>query len=362
MSLSPRQSLWQQLKESPFIIRLLHWEYWPMTVTNIPVVLCWLYYALRARSLFFFSTANPVIETGGVFGESKINILKRIPEAYLPITVFVAAGTSFQQLKQEMQAAGLHYPIIAKPNVGERGFLVTRIEKEEELIAYLNQHAIDFLVQEFVAWPLELSVMHYRMPADEHGEVTSICIKETLKVQGDGQSTVEELMANKARAKLQLPRFRMAFPALLQQIPNKGEWLELEPIGNHSRGTMFLNGNAHISGELHALFNSISQRMEGIYYGRFDMKCKDMESLKAGKGFKILEFNGIASEPAHIYDPTYPLLQKYKDIFWHWNKIYQISQQQMARGIKAMTLKEAIQALRDYFGYMRMVRQTQKEG
>ena len=93
--------------------------------------------------------------------------------------------------------------------------------------------------------------------------------------------------------------------------------------------------------------------MEGIHYGRFDLKCKSIELLKAGKGFKILEFNGIASEPAHIYDPEYSTLQGYKDFFNHWKIIYQISKMQRAKGIESMKLQEAYESVVTYFKYMR---------
>ncbi len=52
-----------------------------MYIANIPTYFYWIYYAICARSLFFFSAANPAIETGGLFGESKEAIFDQIPEA-----------------------------------------------------------------------------------------------------------------------------------------------------------------------------------------------------------------------------------------------------------------------------------------
>ena len=71
------------------------------------------------------------------------------------------------------------------------------------------------------------------------------------------------------------------------------------------------------------------------------------------KDFKILEFNGIASEPAHIYDPEYPILQAYKDLYKHWKIIYEIGKVQRAKGIKSMNLHEAFESVINYFNYMR---------
>jgi len=351
-------SIWQRIRNSSLFIKMGSWEYWPIYIVNIPVVFIWLFYAIRSRSLFFFSTVNPVIETGGVFGESKINILNRIPKDYLPVTIFIKAETSEEIVLQKLKTSNLTYPIIAKPNVGERGLLVAKIENESELLQYTQSNKVDFLIQEFISLALEVSILHYRFPDQQKGKVTSICIKDTLKVTGDGVSNIESLMEKYPRAKLQLERFQSEFSELLKQVPKKGELVELEPIGNHCRGTTFLNGNEHIDENLDRIFDAISLQMEGIYYGRFDMKCSSIDAIKKGEKFKVLEFNGIASEPAHIYDPSYPVWKAYKDIYQHWKIIYQIGKQQRAKGIDSMKLKEVVDSLRTYFSYLKMIKQN----
>ena len=94
------------------------------------------------------------------------------------------------------------YPLIAKPDIGERGFLVEKLTSEKDLLAYLAQTKVNFLIQEFINLPLEISVLYYRMPSASKGHITSFCIKETLKVQGDGASTIEQLMLAYPRAVL----------------------------------------------------------------------------------------------------------------------------------------------------------------
>jgi len=328
------------LRKHPFFIKLLSWEYWPTSIVHAPTMLMWLWFAFKSKALFFFTRANPVIETGGVMGESKINILNRIPAFYLPKTIFVEQGTIGKEaILKELKEQQITYPLIVKPDIGERGFLVEKIESEVALLAYHKQMPVPYLIQEFVSYPIEISVLYYRLPSANSGHITSFCIKETLKVTGDGTSTIESLMAAYPRAILQLPRFQKQFPSLLATIPSKGEIVELEPIGNHSRGTTFLNGNHHIDKQLVAVFDTVGFQMDNIYYGRFDMKCASIEQLKQGKDFKILEFNGIASEPAHIYQPGYSMFQAYKDLWQHWKIIYQISQEQAQKGVPAMSWK-----------------------
>ncbi len=345
---------WNRFKKATFFVKLTNWEYWPSYIANLPVIGFWLFFAIRSRALFFFSAVNPVIETGGVLGESKINILNRIPKSVLPKTIFVKKENAKPDwIADQLQVYEIDFPIIAKPDIGERGFLVEKIETKNALASYLKQINTSFIIQEFVDFPEELSVMYHRMPNTNNGKITSVCVKKTLKIRGDGVSTIEELMQEYPRARFQLKRFLEKKVDFLGRIPGNDEIIELEPIGNHCRGTTFLNGNHHIDHQLVAVFDEIGLEMDDIYYGRFDLKCRSIASLKGGKDFKILEFNGIASEPAHVYDPEYSTLQVYKDIYAHWKIIYEISKVQRAKGIESMNLKEAFDSYVTYSKYMR---------
>ncbi|MCU0346372.1 MAG: D-alanine--D-alanine ligase [Saprospiraceae bacterium] len=333
-------------------IKWSNWEYWPIWAANLPLVLLVAWYALRAKRLFFFSAVNPAIETGGMWGESKFNILRRIPSSHVPATIFVKKGTDFQAVIRRMREVGLdEWPVIAKPDVGERGFLVTKIKDEDELRRYLTNNPLDFLVQAFVELPLELAVMCYRMPDSARTTVSSICVKETLKVTGDGSATIRQLMECSERASLQLQRFELENPTLLQEVPAAGQVMELEPIGNHCRGTMFLNGNQHIDAQLTQAFEQVLSQMDDIHYGRFDLKCESIEHLRSTGAFKVMEFNGIGAEPAHIYDPAYPFTDKYRDIFSHWKQIFKIYKIQNTNGVQPMTLKEGIERFKIYNEY-----------
>ena len=59
-----------------------------------------------------------------------------------------------------------------------------------------------------------------------------------------------------------------------------------------------------------------------------------------GKNIKILEINGVGSDPAHIYDPTTPFLEIWAAYFRLWKKIYDISTAQHRLGIPYMSLKQ----------------------
>ncbi|MBK7406874.1 MAG: hypothetical protein IPL49_12820 [Saprospirales bacterium] len=345
----------RRIQSSPLYLKLFVWEYWPMGLSIVPTVLFWLWFALRARRLFFFSAVNPAIETGGMMGESKIDIMRYLPEAHLPKTVFVPKDTPWEKIYAQMQEKGMSYPLIAKPNVGERGFQVLKVEREEMLREYHTQNQLDFLVQDFVGLPLEVSILYHRFPGQDKGAITSICLKEFLHVRGDGLSSIRDLMEQDPRANLQVGRFELEKPKVLNQVPAPGEDVLLEPIGNHCRGTKFLSGNHLIDPQLNAVFDRISQDMDGIHYGRFDMKVSSIEDLRKGNGFKILEYNGVSSDPAHIYDPAIPIWKKYRDIYRHWEIMFRIYRVQRRAGVRAMGYGEAWRAWKMYWAYKKSV-------
>ena len=177
-----------------FLIRLCHWEYWPMYVFNIPVRFIWLWNAIRCRDLFFFAATNPAIPTGGFFGESKSDILKMVPDAYKPKTVLWKGPIAQHDVEKLFTESGLQFPVIAKPEVGERGWLISRINNVQELKQHVRTHTVDMILQPFILSPIEVSIMVYRLPDGSKSDVTSICQKEFLHVIGDGLSTIEELI------------------------------------------------------------------------------------------------------------------------------------------------------------------------
>lgn len=306
--------------------RWFYFEYWPVWLFYLPAVPYWLLLSLRSKTLLYFTAVNPGIEHGGFFGESKAAILKKIPQEYKAKTFFFEFGTDIRAVFTVLATAQLDWPLVCKPDNGERGYQVAVVHRPAELQKQIDSIAGNFIVQEFIAHPLEFGIFYHRFPNGRSG-ITSIVQKEFLSVRGDGNKTVKMLMAENLRSLLQIERFEREKPELLLEIPARGEQYLLEHIGNHSKGTKFLNANHLANPALVAVFDRISIAMQGIHFGRFDLKVSNLEDLYLGKNIRILEFNGATSEVAHIYQPGYALLQAYKDVFYHMRLLQQISMQ-----------------------------------
>jgi hypothetical protein len=337
-----------QFNQSTFWVKLTNWEFWPFWIVYFFVMLyhCWL--SLRAGSFFFFSTSNPGIELGGMLGESKSGILHKIPNDFRANFVLIKAGTGYIDALDLMNKSGLIFPIIAKPDVGERGQGVKKINSLEELIYYHFNTRADYIIQEFVDFEIELGVFYYRYPDTDLGTVSSVVMKDFLKVVGDGRSTLVQLIVDYPRARFVKESLFKAFKSQLENVLPNGKQFLLEGIGNHCRGTTFLNANDIITEKMVDVFDKISKQIDGFYYGRYDLRCKSIEDLYEGKNIKIVELNGCGAEPAHIYHPGFSFWKGQKVLLQHHKTMFEISLQNHKKGLPFASWAEIMESNRAY--------------
>ncbi len=338
-----------------FYIKALSWEYWPMWLVYFPASIYFIYLSVKARSFFFFSAANPSIETGGMFFESKWRIFQLMPREYFPATILVETTDNQGSIIKKMDAAGIVFPVIAKPDRGERGWCVKKIASPDELECYKKNTPIPFLIQSYCNYPLELSVFYYRNPASEKGMLTSVTFKKLLSVTGDGISTIDELIRRYDRAFLQYHRLKANGQIDFNKILGKGDHEVLVPYGNHVLGAMFQDYTHIIDDSLTNTFNNISKQIDGFYFGRYDLRCTSIEDMKAGKNIAILELNGAGAEPAHIYSPGFSFLKAQLVIVKHYNMMYRAAMENHKKGVPFMTFKSFIQTRKQEKRYKQRV-------
>ena len=331
--------MWRRVARSNFMIKLRSWEYWPFGILQGPALLYWLLLAVRARSLFYFSASNPGILSGGMMGESKSDVLKLVPEGVKPKTFLVKLPATARSIVEQMSLHQLSFPVIFKPDLGERGWMVRRIENESDIESYLKEIRIDFIVQDLVDLPLEFGVFFVHYPDKQQGRVTSITMKRFLSVIGDGTSTLRELILSLDRAKLQWELLSVKYKTELDVVVPKGESRELVSIGNHCLGTTFLNANHLITPKLNDSFNRISRQIKGFHFGRFDLRCASFEDLENGN-VQIVELNGCGAEPAHIYHPGASFWRGMATLFRHVHNMYRISVINHSMGVPYISFQE----------------------
>jgi pimeloyl-ACP methyl ester carboxylesterase/membrane protein DedA with SNARE-associated domain len=314
--------------------RLTRWEFWPLWAFYPPVVLYILWLGLKHRSFSLFTVANPGIPAGGFVGESKSEILRRLPGEFVARFEVVTAPPA-------------SYPVVLKPDVGQRGLGVAVVHNRQEAEAYFRVRRGATIAQEYVAGH-EFGVFYYRYPHEARGHIFSITEKRFPSVTGDGASTLEELILRDERAVCMAQFFLRKHAGALDTVPGKGEVVPLTELGTHCRGSVFLDGMWANSPELEAVIDEISRGFDGFYVGRYDIRTGSVEDFRRGRSFKILELNGVTSEATHIYQPGASLRAGYRALMRQWRITFEIAAQNRAKGIAPVSVRELLGVLSGY--------------
>lgn len=334
------------------ISRLWRWEFWPMWVFYIPLMpwIAWL--SLRHRGFTTITAANPGIRPhGGIVGESKSAILARLPAEWIVSGAFLepAPENRIAALQRLMAERSWNFPLVLKPDAGQRGAGVRLVRDVNAAIDYLRSHPEPILVQVYHPGPHEAGVFYYRMPGTEHGRIFSITDKVFPVLVGDGRSTIEELIWNHPRFRMQARTFLARLGPRAAEILRAGGEFRLTMAGNHCQGTLFRDGSQLITPALERAIDEIARQLDGFYFGRFDIRYADTEAFKAGREFSIVELNGVTSESTNIYDPSWSLLQAYRVLFQQWLLLFAIGAANRTRGIRVSSLWEVIADARRFY-------------
>jgi membrane protein DedA with SNARE-associated domain len=330
--------------------RLTHWEFWPPYIFYPPVVCYIVWLALKHRNLTIFTAANPAILGGGFIGESKIEILRSLAHAgeFVARAELLDAAletkSRIAQAKSFMTKHGFSFPVVLKPDQGQRGAGVAVVRTEAELAGYLRQAANDTIIQEY-APGVEFGVFYYRLPDEAHGHIFSITEKRMPVLIGNGTSTLEQLILKDERAVCMADFYLNQQRARLAEVPGRGARVQLVELGTHCRGAIFLDGAWVKTAALKAAFDRISQGFAGFYFGRYDVRTPSLDDFRQGRNFKIVELNGVTSEATHIYDPRNSLLAAYKILFEQWRLAFEIGARNCGHGLQPATISTLVKLM-----------------
>lgn len=333
--------------------RVTRWEFWPQWAFYPPVVAYILRLAVRYRSLTVWTAANPAIPGGGFVGESKAGILEGLRHApdrvarWRLLPAGETPGDRMERVRAFLAEHGLAYPVVLKPDVGERGSGVAIVADEAGARRYLEAARGAVLVQEYVPG-VEFGVFYYRMPGDATGRVFAITEKRFPGVVGDGRRTLEQLILADDRAVCMAPFFLALHAARLDDVPAAGTEVALVRLGTHSRGAAFFDGEWVRTPALEAAIDQLSRGYEGFWFGRYDLRAPSVEAIKAGTGFKVIELNGSGAEATNIYDPANRLGQAHRVLRSQWAIAFEIGARNVAAGARATTLRELVGLLRSH--------------
>lgn len=342
--------------------KLWKWERWDYRLKYIPLYPAWLWYCFRAKSFWFFSASNPTLTFGGFEGEGKKEMYDQLPPSSYPKSNYISCSMSFTEAEKAVAANNFTYPFVVKPNVGMMGYLFRKIEDRNMFRHYHEKVPIDYIVQEFIEYPIEVSVFYWRLPDQQKGNITGFVKKEMLEVQGDGKTALGELMQQLiGRPGFKIEEWKAKHEKRLHEIIPDGEVVPLSLVANLSRGGKLISLEKDKDEKLLKIFDDLSHYTKHFYYGRYDIKCASIRDLKEGKNFSILEFNGSGAEPHHVYGAGNSLLQAHKIFLQHWNVLYKISKYNHDKGLPYWDFIKGLRFLRSAKKHFKMLKQLDTE-
>jgi hypothetical protein len=287
--------------------------------------------------------------------ESKKAIYNLIPQKYYPKTELILEGSTTVEILKIINNSGIQYPFIAKPDIGLRGSAVKKINTEIDLEKYRNNANFNFIIQDLIPYENEIGIFYVRYPHEKTGRITGIVSKEFLIVTGNGTSTIEELLKENPRYQMQLMVLKQEYGKQLLDILPEGEKRNLVPYGNHARGAKFIDGSHWITPKLTKVINEMCLQIDGFYFGRLDIMYSNLEDFEQGKNFAVVELNGAASEPTHIYDPKHSLWFAWRELARHITYMYEISVENHKKGIPYLTFSEGIEQHKLHFAQSKKI-------
>ncbi len=323
----------------------------PPMLFYFPLILSWIGFGLRHRSFTLPTAANPNIFAGGMWGESKSDYLTDIGDderRYVADFVILKRGRGAASVSRNLdesiaalEARGIEFPLIAKPDIGWHGHGVRRIADREALRRYIADfpEETNIILQRFVPYAGEAAVLYARLPGESTGRILSLTFRYFPHVVGNGVQSVRDLIRNDARArwkaKLHLggdATHEGLGDAELSRIPQTGEVVQIALIGNQRAGALYRDGRRYITGALERQIDAIACSMTEFHYGRFDMRFDSVEALSRGENFSIVEVNGIGGEAIDVWDPRLPVGEVYRRLVDQQRLLFLIGQRNRERG------------------------------
>jgi pimeloyl-ACP methyl ester carboxylesterase/membrane protein DedA with SNARE-associated domain len=331
--------------------RCVRWEYWSGWLFYPPVALYVLWLGIKHRHLALFTAVNPGMSSGSGFtGESKVDILDKLRGAGEAVAAWTAleadasVAEKEERLRAFMEREGLEFPVVLKPDIGERGSGVAIVRDWESARAYLKKCPDTVIAQRYVSGN-EYGVFYVRYPWEEKGRIFGITDKRFTAVTGDGKTPLEELILADDRAVCMRAFFEQKHSDHLSDVVPAGERYVLAELGTHCRGALFLDGSDLASEPLRAWMQQVSDAFEGFYFGRYDVRAPSEEDLRAGRDLAVIELNGVSSEATWIYDPKHSVLFAWRTLFEQWRIAFEIAAWNREHGEQPMSHRATVRAI-----------------
>ncbi|NND01120.1 MAG: hypothetical protein HKN85_13145 [Gammaproteobacteria bacterium] len=320
------------------------YEFWNPRTFELPyyIYLGWQCLTKRVpvRSL---AKANYALDHGEIGIGSKLQTQRSFDQDYFLPTILLAAELDTPEKKKLVYAfIELHgYPVLLKSDVGCVGKGISKLSSPADVEKKTPLLLGDFILQKFTPFPFECGIFYIRQ--NNKPRITGINKKHFPSVIGNGKDDLASLAKNHQRYTAHWNAFLQDLDTM--EVLEPGQEKRLSFIGSHTLGCKFTDDIDLLTPQLEQAIFNLFERQPGFNFGRVDVKAADQNALQRGE-FVVIEVNGIASLPTHMFDPGFSLRQAYKIFFEHARYLVEIAREHSAKPMDLLPYRQVIQRVK----------------
>lgn len=318
----------------------------PERLFYVVPALMWLALSLRHGSLTLPSAANPALDAGGLWGESKsqgLALFGPTGQRYLPpfAIIDIAPGTHrLRAAERAMADHALTFPVVGKPDRGYQGWGVRLLSTRDDLADYLSRQpdGAQVMLQALIDMPGEAGVFYIRRPGQGAGRIVSMAFVHPPHVIGDGRHSVAQLVARDPILQANAAIYRDRNPGAWDDIPAADAFHCLTNARSARLGAVYRDAIDQVTPELESVIDRISSEIPDFHFGRFDIRFRSIEALREGRGFRIVELNGAGAEMLHIWAGTGTLRGAWSTLWRQYRSLFALGAAMRRQGHRPVGL------------------------
>ncbi|MGI9286579.1 MAG: hypothetical protein ACR2P1_14430 [Pseudomonadales bacterium] len=233
------------------------------------------------------------------------------------------------------------YPVILKSDVGCVGKGISKINSLNDVKKNVPLLMGDYILQKFTPHSYECGIFYIRQNGVPR--ITGINKKHFPTIVGNGKDSINILAQGHERYTHHWSSFLQYIET--DRVPVEGEEVRLSFIGSHTLGCKFTDDMHLLTPALEQSLFKVFADQPGFNFGRVDVKAESEQAMQEGE-FVVIEVNGVASLPTHMFDPKFNIFQAYKIFFEHGKYLVGIAREHKHQPMDLLPFRDIVERVK----------------
>ena len=313
----------------------------------------------RGLSIKTLAKANYALDHGEIGLSSKFDSQMAFNQDYFMPTELIEDSLNVDEKKARIRKfIDTHnFPVVLKSNLGSVGKGIVKLEMDSDVDKHTPRLLGGYIIQKYTSNPYECGVFFVRVGGQ--AKITGINQKHFPTIVGNGVDSIDVLAKNHYRYSAHWNLFLQDFDTSV--VLAQGEEKQLSFIGSHTLGCKFTDDSHLNTPELEAAMFKFFESQPGFNFGRVDVKCADQAAFQRGE-FVVIEVNGVASLPTHMFDPKFSVWHAYRIFFEHAVYLAQAANDHRHQPMELLSYSEVIAKVKENQATLNAVHQKLMSG